>query len=189
MVIGIFGGSFDPIHTGHLIIAEYAKEFFKLDKVIFVPVGIPSHRENKLAKNTDRLEMINLAIKNNPNFEVSDIELKNENENYTYDTLLKLKEFYPKDELVQIIGEDSADYLHLWKNYSELITMCKFLVFKRENYSYKSSDSNIIVMDSPRISLSATLIRERIREGKSIKYMVSNEVEDYIKENKLYIDF
>lgn len=189
MRIGIFGGSFDPIHTGHLIIAEYAREFFNLDKVIFIPVGIPSHRENKLASNIHRFNMINLAIKNNPNFEVSDIELINDKENYTYDTFLKLRELYKEDELIQIIGEDSADYLHLWKNYEELIKMCKFLVFRRENYSYISKNPNILVMDSPKISLSATFIRERIRQGKSIKYMVANEVEDYIKENRLYINY
>lgn len=186
MRIGIFGGSFDPIHMGHLIIAEFAREYMKLDKIIFIPVGIPSHRENKLAKAKDRLNMIKKSIKDNLNFEVSDIELLNNKENFTYDTLLKLQEIYPKDELFQIIGEDSADYLHLWKNYEELIKMCKFLVFKRENFSYVSSNSNIIVMDSPKISLSATFIRERIKSGKTIKYMVPREVEEYIKEKKLY---
>lgn len=180
MRLGIFGGSFDPIHIGHLIIAEYAREYMKLDKVIFIPVGEPSHRENNLLSAEKRLEMVKLAIKHNEYFEVSDIEIKAEGKNYTYDTLLEIKKKYSGASIYQIIGEDSADYLHKWKNYEELLKNCSFLVFKREGYEYIPKHEKIILMDSPKISLSATLIRNRILENKSVKYMLPNEVEAFI---------
>lgn len=186
MRLGVFGGSFDPIHVGHLIIAEYAREFMKLDKVIFIPVGNPSHRENKLESNYHRYNMVKMAIKNNKNFEISDIEMRDGKINYTYDTLMELKKIYMDSDFFEIIGEDSADYLHKWKNYEELLENCNFLIFKREGFNYLSENSNVILMDSPKISLSATLIRDRLKEGKSIKYMVPNEVEEYIKLNRLY---
>ena len=106
--------------------------------------------------------------------------------NYTYDTLLEIKNRYENCEIFEIIGEDSADYLHKWKNYDDLLEMCKFLVFKREGFNYSSNHKNIIVMDSPKVSISATFIRDRIRENKSIKYMVEEKVEKYIVEKRLY---
>ena len=186
MRLGIFGGSFDPIHIGHLIIAEFAREYMGLDKVIFIPVGNPSHREDNLVSAIDRYNMIKIAIENNPNFEVSDIEIKEGKTNYTYDTLLEVKNRYKNCEIFEIIGEDSADYLHKWKNYDKLLEMCKFLVFRREGFSYKSSHQNIILMDSPKISISATFIRNRVKENKSIRYMVEDKVEKYIIEKNLY---
>lgn len=188
MRLGIFGGSFDPIHIGHLIIAEFAREYMKLDKVIFIPVGNPSHREDNLVSATDRYNMINVSINNNPYFEVSDIEISHEKLNYTYDTLLEIKNIYKNCEIFEIIGEDSADYLHKWKNYDELLEMCKFLVFKREGFNYNSNHENIIVMNSPKINISATLIRDRIKNNMSIKYMVEENVEKYIFEKKLYAE-
>lgn len=186
MRLGIFGGSFDPIHIGHLIIAEFAREYMKLDKVIFIPVGNPSHREDNLVSAIDRYNMVKIAISNNPYFEVSDIEISHKKLNYTYDTLLEIKNNYENSEIFEIIGEDSADYLHKWKNYNELLKMCKFLVFKREGFDYISNHDNIIVMNSPKISISATLIRNRIKNNMSIKYMVEETVEKYILENNLY---
>lgn len=186
MRLGIFGGSFDPIHIGHLIIAEYAREYMKLDKVIFIPVGEPSHRENNLLGAKERLEMVKLAIKDNEYFEASDIEIKAEGKNYTYDTVLEIEKLYQVADIYQIIGEDSADYLHKWKNYEELLKHCNFLVFRREGYDYISKHDKIILMDSPKISLSATLIRKRILENKSVKYMLPNEVEAFISTKGYY---
>ena len=186
MRLGIFGGSFNPIHIGHLVIAEFTREYMNLDKVIFIPVGQPSHREANLVSSCDRYNMIKLSIENNRNFEVLDIEIKDNKINYTYDTLLQLKEIYKDSEIIEIIGEDSADYLHKWKNYNELLEMCKFLVFKREGYSYISNNPNIIVMDNPKISISATFIRDKIKNNGSIKYLVTEKVEEYIIKNNLY---
>lgn len=186
MRLGIFGGSFDPIHLGHLIVAEYTKELMNLDKIIFVPVGNPSHRENSLSLWEHRLKMIELSIEDNSSFEVSTIEILSNKKNYTYDTLVELKKMYPNDEIFEIIGEDSADYLHRWKNYEELISLCKFIVYKRDGYNFISGNENIMVIDSPKINISATFIRNKVKNNKSIKYLVNDKVLEYIENNKLY---
>ena len=186
MRLGIFGGSFDPIHLGHLIVAEYTKELMNLDKIIFVPVGNPSHRENSLSSWEHRLKMIELSIEDNSSFEVSTIEILSNKKNYTYDTLVELKKMYPNDEIFEIIGEDSADYLHRCKNYEELISLCKFIVYKRDGYNFISGNENIMVIDSPKINISATFIRNKVKNNKSIKYLVNDKVLEYIENNKLY---
>ena len=186
MRLGIFGGSFDPIHLGHLIVAEYTKELMNLDRIIFIPVGNPSHRENSLSSWEHRLKMIELSIEDNPSFEVSKIEILSNKKNYTYDTLIELKKNYPTDEIFEIIGEDSADYLHKWKNYEELINLCKFIVYRRDGYDFISSNENIIVIDSPKINISATFIRNKVKKNESIKYLVNDKVLEYIENNKLY---
>ncbi|MBZ4683592.1 MAG: nicotinate (nicotinamide) nucleotide adenylyltransferase [Fusobacteriales bacterium] len=167
MKIGIYGGSFNPIHFGHIFLAEYIKEELNFDKILFVPVGIPSHRENNLIDYEHRVNMIKLSIKNNKYFELCEIE-KNKI-SYTYDTYKELKKIYLKDELYEIIGEDSAAYLHKWKDYDEMIKNVKFIVLK-----------------SPIIEISASDIRTRIKMGKSIKYYLTDEVRKYIEKNKLY---
>ena len=187
MRVGIYGGSFNPIHMGHLLIAEYVREEMKLDKIFFIPVGIPSHRLNDLVIPDYRIEMVKRACSTNKNFEVLDIEMKEEKTSYTYDTLVKLKNIYPEYEFYEIIGEDSADYLHTWKNYEKMLEMTKFIVLKREKIGYQSQHENIIVLDSPEIDISSGWVRERIKEGKSIKYSVHEQVERFIQEKKLYI--
>ncbi len=187
MRVGIYGGSFNPIHTGHLLIAEYVREEMKLDKIFFIPVGIPSHRDNDLVNPEYRLEMVKRACSTNENFEVLDIEIREEKTNYTYDTLVKLINLYPGYEFYEIIGEDSADYLHTWKNYKKMLEMTKFIVLKREKIGYESRHKNIIVLNSPEVEISSGKIRERLEEGKGIKYLVHEEVEKFIMERKLYL--
>lgn len=177
MNVGIFGGSFNPIHNGHLILAEYIREKANLDKIIFIPVGLPCHKENNLINSSLRLKLIEIAIENKTYFQVSDIEIKENKVNYTYDTLLKLKELYPNFNFVEIIGEDSAAYIHKWKNYSELIESTEIYVFRRANYSFKSQHKNIKLLDTPRIDISSTEIRKRLKEGRSISYLVPEKVE------------
>lgn len=172
---------------GHLIIAEHILREEKLDKIIFIPVGQPSHRKNDLLNGEKRIELIRESIEGNPYFEVSDIEVLSNGLNYTYDTLMELKRIYKDAELFEIVGEDSADYLHKWKNYEELIREVKFLVFRREGYRYESTDKNIKVLDTPYIGISATDIRRLVKEGKSIKYLVHHKVEEIIKKEKLFI--
>jgi nicotinate-nucleotide adenylyltransferase len=184
MKIGIYGGSFNPIHFGHIFLAEYIKEELNFDKILFVPVGIPSHRENNLIDYEHRVNMINLSIKNNKDFELCEIE-KNKI-SYTYDTYKELKKIYPNDELYEIIGEDSASYLHKWKDYEEMKEKVKFIVAKRANSNYVSTEKNITVLKSPIIEISASDIRTRIKMGKSIKYYLTDEVRKYIEKNKLY---
>ncbi len=186
MKIGIFGGSFNPIHLGHLIIAEQIREQCDLDKILFIPVGIPSHRENNLENSQKRYEMIKLAIKDNLNFKVSDIEIKNSETSYTYDTLKKLKKENPENIYFEIIGEDSAEYLDKWKEIDELLKITQFLVFRR-NGNYKQNHKNIKVLETPIIQISATQIRNKIKKKESIKYLVNERVIEYIKTNKLYL--
>ncbi|MGM0508157.1 MAG: nicotinate-nucleotide adenylyltransferase [Fusobacteriota bacterium] len=187
MKIGIYGGSFNPIHLGHLIISEYVRVEAKLDKIIFIPVGIPSHRENNLVSNKIRYNMIEASIKDNPFFEVSDIEIKQNKTCYTYDTLKKLKKKYPDDQLFEIIGEDSAIDLPNWKNINKLKKMTNFIVFKRKGYNYQKSEKNILVLDNPIIEISATNIRNRIKLGKSIRYLVPEGARRIIKRKELYL--
>ena len=183
---GIFGGSFDPIHNGHLIIAETIREMAGLDKVIFIPVGEPSHRDNNLVAGFHRYNMVSIAIENNPYFTVSDVEIAENIKNYTIDTLKKMIELYPEYEFCEIIGEDSAQSIEKWKDYEELVKITEIYVFKRYGYNYNGGYENIKLMNTPIIEISATEIRDRIKQGKTVRYLISQKVEEYITDNKLY---
>lgn len=184
MRIGIFGGSFNPVHTGHLIIAEYVREQCSLDKILFVPVGIPSHRKDDLLSYEKRVELLELAIKNNSAFEISNIEKGISS--YTYETYLKLKEKYPNDKLFEIIGEDSFAYLEEWKYYDKMMSEINFIVFRRGELKFSSNASQINLLNNPQIDISSTMIRENINAGTSIKYLLPEEVENYILRNNFY---
>jgi nicotinate-nucleotide adenylyltransferase len=185
--IGIFGGSFNPIHIGHLIMAQTLSEEFDLDKVIFIPVGVPSHRENILVSGEERLQMVKLAVEGNERFVVSDIEINSKDTSYTIDTLMKIKDIYGwENDYFEIIGEDSADYLHKWKNYEMLLQNATFLVFRRAGYNYVPKSEKIILCETPYIEVSSTKIREKILSGKRIRYLVTESVENYIYIKHLY---
>lgn len=184
MKIGIFGGSFNPIHIGHLIIADFVREAAGLDKIIFVPVGKPCHKKNNLLDSDIRLNLLSKVLEGSDYFEVSDIEIKSNRINYTYDTLKLLKKKYKDDTLVEIIGEDSAEYLHSWKNYEKLLEETEIYVFRRRGSAYESRHKNIKLLDTPIIEISSTLIRERLKNGKSISYLVPEKIEKELKELK-----
>lgn len=199
MNIGIMGGTFSPIHNGHLILSEHIRERINLDRVIFIPTGIPPHkRSTKYVLNGEiRKEMVKLAIDSNPYFSISTIEIDRGDTNYTIDTIIQLKEIYPKDKLFMIIGADSLLDLHMWKDFKKLITMVDFVVADRRGSNgtkvtnrieelNKMFNSNIIKVDTPIIDISSTMIRENISKGLSIKYLVPESVEEYIKRNHLY---
>lgn len=186
MKIGIYGGSFNPIHNGHLIIAEYVRDYYSLDKIIFIPVGIPSHRENNLVEKESRFEMVKEAIKSNKNFEISDIEIKKEGVSYSIDTLRELIKIYPEAEFYEIIGEDAAEILPTWKEIDTLMKMSKFLILHRAGSSFINSYENAEVVKGPVIEISATEIRKRAASGKSIKYLVPEIVEKIILKNRYY---
>lgn len=200
MKIGIIGGTFDPIHNGHLIIAEYARTHLKLDKVIFIPVGIAPHKDNnKITNAKSRVEMINLSIKSNPYFYQSLIEVKRDNVTYTVDTLTSLKEEYPENEFYFIMGGDSILEIESWKDHKKLMKICNFIVLDRdhitrEDINLKVSELKLLygmdtqVIRSPLIEISSTEIRNRIKKGLSIKYLVPESVENYIKDNELYLE-
>ncbi len=197
MKIGLMGGTFNPIHMGHLIISEFLRITFPLDKVIFIPSGNPPHKNNDIAESNHRMSMVNLATSQNPFFEVSSIELKRTGKSYTIDTIKEIKDIYPNDQLYFIIGSDSLLDLTSWKDFESLISKTNFLICGRPENTEESIlnkideltkeyNSNIIYIKGPLIEISSTLIRDRIKDQKSIKYLVTGEVEEYIYKNNLY---
>lgn len=189
--IGIFGGSFDPPHLGHLIIAEHIAEKARLDKVIWVPARVPPHKEkDSLSKAEDRLKMVMLAISGNPLFEVSRIELSPDQPPWTINMLLFFKNKYPEDELHLIIGGDSLNDFTTWKDYRKLLKMVEIDVALRPGYDKKRAYKKVLmesnIIDCPQIDISATKIRESVKKGNSIRYLVSENVRNFIIENKLY---
>ena len=186
MKIGIYGGSFNPIHIGHLIIADFIRIKKGFDKILFIPVGSPSHRENNLLNGKERLKMVELAIEDYPYFDSTDIEIDRKEVSYSVDTLMELKEKFPENDYIEIIGEDSAEYLHTWKDLDKILDISGFLVLKRPNSNYNKNYKNVEVIESPLLEISSTKIRERIKIGTGFRYMLDNRVYNYIMENRLY---
>ena len=188
MKIAIYGGSFNPMHIGHEKIVDYVLKNLDMDKIIIIPVGIPSHRENNLEESDTRLKICREIFKSNEKVEVSDIEIKSERKSYTYDTLLKLIEIYGKDnEFFEIIGEDSLKNLKTWKNYKELLNLCKFIVFRRKDDKNTKIDSeflnnkNIIILENEYYNISSTEIRNKVKNGEDITGLVNEKVKNLIK--------
>ena len=187
MKIGILGGTFNPIHVGHLILAEEAREKLLLDKIIFVPAATPPHKDiSNIAKAQNRFEMLKLALKDNGHFSVSDIEIKRQGRSYTIDTLREFKKLYPKNELYFIIGSDLLKYLDEWKDLGEIIKMVKFIVATRPGYPLEKIPSYISTLAIRAVDISAFEIRNAIKENKSFRYLVPARVFDYINKRKLY---
>lgn len=187
MKIGILGGTFNPIHIGHLILAEEVREKLRLDKVIFVPTYLPPHKGNSdIAPAGERLRMIKLAIKDNKYFSVSDIEIKRNGRSYTIDTLKEFKKTYPKDDLYFIIGSDLLEYLDDWKDLGEIIKMVRFIVATRPGYALEKIPSHISTIPIRAVDISGFEIRKAIKENKSFRYLVPEPVLKYILEKRLY---
>ncbi|MFA6669720.1 MAG: nicotinate-nucleotide adenylyltransferase [Bacillota bacterium] len=197
--IGIMGGTFDPIHYGHLVTAEAAREKFCLDKVVFVPSGNPPHKKDKpISPGMDRANMTVLAIANNPYFEVSDIELKREGCTYTVDTLKGFIKIYDEDvQFYFITGADAVMEILTWKDVSTILKLCRIVSAYRPGSDinkFKSMvdelervyRSNIHMIEVPALAISSTEIRRRVREGITIKYLLPEKVEDYILKKGLY---
>ena len=189
--IGILGGTFDPIHLGHLVLAEQVAEKLKLDQVIFIPcLRSPHKTRQKLSPAQDRLRMTQLALEDNPSFSVSDIELKRKGLSYTVDTLKELKNLHPNSQIYFLTGSDVLDELGAWKHPEQIYRLAKVVIatrpgfdkFDRRNRFAKKS----IVVPITGIDVSSSEIRRRVKMGKSIKYLVPSGVEDYIRKKKLY---
>ena len=188
MKIAIYGGSFNPMHIGHEKIVDYVLKNLDMDKIIIIPVGIPSHRENNLEQSDTRLKICKEIFKNNKKIEVSDIEIKSESKSYTYDTLLKLIKIYGKDnKFFEIIGEDSLKNLKTWKNYKELLNLCKFIVFRRKDDKNTEIDSeflnnkNIIILENEYYNISSTEIRNKVKNKEDISGLVNKKVKKLIE--------
>ncbi|MEM6830581.1 MAG: nicotinate (nicotinamide) nucleotide adenylyltransferase [Bacteroidota bacterium] len=191
MKIGLFFGSFNPIHTGHMIVANLVKETTDVAEVWFVvsPQN-PFKKNNNLLHEFDRLDLVQAAISNDYSFRVSDIEFNMPRPSYTIDTLTYLKEKYPEKEFQLIIGEDNLSSFRKWKNYNEILIQFGLIVYPRPNAS--SSDliehTNVRFIEAPKIDISATLIRKLVRSEKSIKYLVPDAVEQKIRTKKFFKD-
>jgi nicotinate-nucleotide adenylyltransferase len=193
--IGIFGGTFNPVHTAHLIMAESVKEQIKLSKVLFVPSLNPPHKDaDKLTDPQKRLEMVRLAIEGNDSFEASSIEIESAvgSISFTVDTLIALRKIYREEQvkLYLIIGLDQLIELHTWKDPGKLFMLSEVIVINRPGYTVGQIQNDytgqVMYVPVPSIDISSTEIRHMVREGKSIRYMVPSNVEKYIKENNLY---
>jgi nicotinate-nucleotide adenylyltransferase len=187
MRIGIFGGTFNPIHFGHLVLAEQAYEKLNLDKVIFIPSFCPPHKkDSNIVSAFHRYNMVNLAIQNNPRFEISDIEIKRKGRSYLVDTLKQLRIIYPKAELFFISGSDVSNQISKWKSIGKILSLAKFVLAKRPGYRLKKCDSHISVISITELDISSSMIRRKIKESKSIRYLMPLRVYKYIKEKGLY---
>ncbi len=194
--IGVFGGAFNPIHIAHLIIAEDVRQQMHLDKVLFIPYAKPPHKDHdELIDAETRLHLIKLAISDNPYFEASDIEIKRGKNSITYtvDTLMELRETYKSEQVkfYLIIGIDNLIELHTWKDPGKLFLLAEVVVLNRPGFLIQNVDNDynrqVIFVPAPNLDISATDIRHKIKENKSIKYLVPKQVEEFIKNNKLYL--
>ena len=202
MDIGILGGTFDPIHVGHLIIAEEARIKLGLSKVLFVPAGQPWLRvDHVITPQNHRVEMVRRAITTNPYFELCTLEVERPGPSYTVDSMIALRERLGAGaNLYFILGRDTLTDLPLWKEPRKLVQICRLVVAPRcgKGFLALSSDlkslescipgvlDNIIQLDMPVIEISSSEIRRRLAQGLSIRYLVPDEVEKYIIEQKVY---
>lgn len=214
--IGILGGTFNPIHYGHLAASEEVRERLKLDRVLFVPSFLPPHKqEEEIPSAAQRLEMVLLATAENTHFALSDIEVKRGGRSYTVDTIEALRSTYPEAELYFITGLDSFLEIQTWYQWERLLSLCTFVVLSRPGYRFsdllkidfmknmvqdlRALDRGEILQASVRTGafsiclevishydISSTDIRKRLREGRTIKYLLPETVEHYIIKNKLY---
>lgn len=188
--VGLYFGSFNPIHIGHLIIANHILQTTPLGEIWFVVSPNNPFKEKKsLLNEHQRFYMVKLAIEDNPLFKVSDIEFNLPQPSYTITTMLALEGKYPTKEFALIMGEDNLRGLHKWKNYEQLLSNYQFYVYPRPGYACETTElnKNIHFLESaPLLELSASHIRQLIKEGKSIQYLVPQAVADYIDKFMLY---
>lgn len=198
--IGVIGGSFDPVHVGHLIIAQDAIERLNLSEVIFIPASIPPHKQHVQQMDSEhRMNMLRLATEGDRRFFVSDIEVQRGGISYTVDTIHELATLHPDSELVLIVGSDTLVDLHNWHQPDDLFSLCEVATFLRpgedsfgqiaEKVQFPADQKKKLldsVIEAHRIEVSSTEIRRRIMSGQGIRYLVPPEVEVYIFEHDLY---
>jgi nicotinate-nucleotide adenylyltransferase len=202
MRVGVFGGTFDPIHLGHLILAEQCREQARLDQVLFVPAALPPHKQQQpLTPFSHRVEMLALAVSGHPPFRIEEMEKDRPGPSYTVDTLAELRRQRPGDELFFMIGSDSLHDMPLWHEPKRILEMVTLLVVARADwptFSAREFEASLQfshdfplryqVVEAPLITLSSRDIRRRISEKRSVRYMIPRAVEAYIDDKKLYQD-
>jgi nicotinate-nucleotide adenylyltransferase len=188
---GIFGGTFNPPHIGHLIVIESVRDQLRFDKIFFVPSANPPHKNDpSLAPASARLQMARLAVEGNDHFEVNDIELKRQGKSYSVDTINELSNIYPKAKLSLIIGIDNLLEFEMWKSPHDILAIADLVVMTRPGFSVPDSKNEFIrsakFINVPLIGISGTDIRRRVKLGRSIRYLVPPSVEDFIRRSGLY---
>lgn len=189
MRLGLLGGSFDPIHFGHLRAAENAREELGLGEVVFVPAAEPPHKpKGDLSAAEDRLAMVRLAVAANPAFSVSDLEMLREGPSYTVDTLLAFERVRPDDELYLIVGSDTLPEMASWREPERIFSLCTVAVAERPGAEAAAAPpgARTVRVPGPELPLSATAVRRRAREGRSVRYLVPDAVADYLEQRRLY---
>ena len=188
MRIGVLGGSFNPVHLGHLRLAEEAREMLRLDRVLFVPAGVRPHKQRRdLIDGRHRLAMVRLAIKGHPAFAASDLELRRRGPSYTVDTLEALhQQLGPRARLFFLSGADTMQELKIWRALRRVLELCTFVVATRPGYSLRSTRRGVLPLAISRLEISASDIRRRMAAGRSIRYLVPEAVERYIVKYHLY---
>ncbi len=198
--VGILGGTFNPIHMAHLILAETALEMAGLDEVLFIPTGCSYMKDSdEILPAKDRIRMTGMAIEDNPNFALSTIETEREGDSYTCDTILELKKRYPEQEYYLILGADSLFMMEKWKNPETIFKNCTILAAVRGDKKMDAMEekaaelkekygANITLLAMDPVEISSSLVREKIAAGKSVRYMLPEKVREYILKNKLYLN-
>ena len=199
MNIGVLGGTFDPIHVGHLVLAEEVRASLNLTEILFVPAGQPWLKVDRPVSPAEhRVEMVRLAIADEPCFKLSTMEIERAGSTYTVDTIADLKaRFETGDELFFILGWDNLAELPRWKQPSRLITMCHLVAVPRPGYPFPDLNAleasipglsqGVTLMDRPKVDISASEIRGRVAQGLSIRHLVPEPVDEYIRRHKLYL--
>ena len=200
MRLGIFGGTFDPIHFGHLLVAEEARVALCLDQVLFTPAGDPPHKqEHAILPVKHRLAMVRLAIADNPAFMISRVDIDRPGPHYTVDTIRLLREEWgiDADETFFIMGADSLVHLMTWHEPAQLIKRCRLAVVARPGYSADLSELEAALpgisrrldwVEMPVLGISSSDLQRRVREGRSIRYQVPAAVANYVTKHELYGD-
>jgi nicotinate-nucleotide adenylyltransferase len=200
MRVGVFGGTFDPVHLGHLILAEQCREQAALDQVLFVPAALPPHKqEQTLTPFEKRVEMLSLAISGQPAFRMDELEKDRSGPSYTVNTLTQLQQARPDDELCFILGSDSLHDLPLWYQPRRLLELATLLVVTRADWPAFSAQElkqslqlaedfplRYKIVEAPLITIASRDIRRRIAEGRSVRYMIPRAVEAYSEDKGLY---
>ena len=187
MRVGVFGGLFDPPHIGHLIIAQHVTEEFHLDRMLFVPAGNPPHKQH-YSPYTIRYTMTEQAIAGNEKFAMSEIEKEMPDKTYTVE-VIKALHAKSEDELYLVIGSDQWLEIETWKNPEALFKECRIVVVRRPNYEISKESTfydRIMTSTAPMIDISSTMIRTRIQKNLSVRYLVTESVQEYITANELY---
>lgn len=200
MRLGILGGTLDPPHIGHLLLAEEARSALRLERVLFVPAGEPWRKAGQvLSAGEHRLAMVRLALAGSPGFEVSTLELERSGPTYTVDTLETLRQqMSPEAEFFFLMGQDSLADLPHWREPERIIALANLAVACRAGWEDAEATAleekvpgisqRVVWLDMPYVDISSTAVRDRVRRGRSIRYWVPTAVEDYIRENRLYVD-